>query len=356
MSKIIVGMSGGVDSAVAAYLLKIAGHDVTGVTLRTWLSSAGKESRCCEIEDARKVAWELDIPYYVVNCLAEFEKYVTEPFVDDYIKGRTPNPCTRCNRYVKWDKMIEAARVMGADYIATGHYANVVKTDEGRYTFKKAIHTKKDQTYMLYALKQAQVASTLMPLGGLTKDQVRDIAAKAGLPVASKADSQEICFVSRGMDYTDYIEETARSEIQGPGNFVDENGIVLGIHQGIIHYTVGQRKGLGLALGYPAYVKEIRADRNEVVIAKEEDIYSKVIICKDVNLMSVASIDRPIHCSVKIRYQHQGQGALVEMIDEDSVRISFDEEVKAPAPGQAAVFYDEEDRIIGGGIISSVEY
>ena len=181
MAKVIVGMSGGVDSAVTAYLLKLAGYEVVGVTLRTWVSADGKESRCCEIDDARRVAWKLDMPYYVVNCIADFKEKITEPFINDYLQGITPNPCVICNRNIKWDKMLEALHVMEAEYIATGHYASIVKKDNGRYTVKKALHAAKDQTYMLYRLSQEQLSKTIMPLGNLSKDEVRELAKKAGL-------------------------------------------------------------------------------------------------------------------------------------------------------------------------------
>ena len=351
MAKVIVGMSGGVDSAVAAYLLKQEGHEVIGVTLRTWQSKDGKESRCCEIDDARRVAWKLGIKYYPFNCIAEFEKNVTKPFVNDYICGRTPNPCTRCNRYVKWDKMLYVAKVMEADYIATGHYAEVVKLENGRFTFKQALHAKKDQTYMLYSLTQDQIRATLMPLGKLTKDEVRNIAQEAGLPVAKKPDSQEICFVSEGTNYTDYIAEYSDAPMPGAGNFVDEEGNVLGVHKGIIHYTVGQRKGLGIALGYPAYVKAIRADRNEVVIGSEDSLFSDEIICGDINLMSIPELTGKLHCNVKVRYHHPGQGAYIERMDDNHIKVHFDSPVRAAAPGQAAVFYDENSCVIGGGVI-----
>ena len=353
MARVIVGMSGGVDSAVAAYLLKLAGHEVIGVTLRTWLSADGKESRCCEIDDARRVAWKLGIRYYAWNCISDFKKHVTEPFIYEYVCGRTPNPCTLCNRYVKWDKMFYTAKVMQADYVATGHYASIVRLDNGRYTFQKAVHAKKDQTYMLYRLTQEQIAHTLMPLGKLTKDEVRDIARSAGLPVAEKPDSQEICFVSEG-SYADYIEDNARMELKGPGDFVDESGNVLGTHKGIIHYTVGQRKGLGLSLGYPAYVRKIDAVGNKVILAREADLYQKTIMCRDINLMGIASLaDREVlPCTVKIRYQHHGERAIIEKTGEDGILITFEKPVRAPAPGQSAVFYDVNDCIIGGGDIT----
>ena len=354
MTKVIVGMSGGVDSAVAAYLLKLAGYDVIGITLRTWLSEDGKEGRCCEIDDARRAAWKLGIRCYAWNCISDFEKNVTEPFIREYICGRTPNPCTLCNRYVKWDRLLYTAKVMQADFIATGHYARIVRLNNGRYTFRKAIHAGKDQTYMLYRLTQDQIASTLMPLGNLTKDEVRDIARKEGLPVAEKADSQEICFVNEGRSYIDYIEENAWDRLQGPGKFVDESGRILGMHRGIIHYTVGQRKGLGLSLGYPVYVKQINAKDNEVVISGEAALYQSTVFCRNINLMSIADLreEEALPCTVKIRYQHAGEKAVIEKIGEDCIRITFMNPVRAPAPGQAAVFYDENDCLIGGGVIA----
>ncbi len=355
MAKVIVGMSGGVDSAVTAYLLKLAGYEVVGVTIRTWMSSDGKESRCCEIDDARKVSWKLGIPYYVSNCISDFREYITKPFIDDYLHGVTPNPCVWCNKYIKWDKMLDSANVMAADYIATGHYASIIKKDNGRYTVQKADFAAKDQTYMLYRLTQDQLARTIMPLGKLSKDEVREIARQAGLPVAEKADSQEICFVTDG-NYVDYIEDYAETDIPGDGLFVDEDGNVLGHHKGIIHYTVGQRKGLGLALGFPAYVKKIDAVNNTVIIGNEKSLYSTELICKDLNFMSIPELKsgERISCNVKVRYHHVGQSAEVLMLDSDKVKISFIDPVRAASPGQSAVFYDEDNCVIGGGIIETV--
>ena len=355
MAKVIVGMSGGVDSAVAAFLLKSAGYDVVGVTLRTWQSQDGQESRCCEIDDARRTAWQLGIPYHTLNCISCFESSVVQPFISEYICGRTPNPCTICNRDVKWERMLYMAKVLKADYIATGHYASVVKLDNGRYTFKKAVHSQKDQTYMLYRLTQDQIAATLMPLGGFSKEVVREIARKAQLPVFEKPDSQEICFVSEGK-YADFIEENAHTQIPGQGLFIDTKGNILGTHKGIIHYTVGQRRGLGLPLGYPAYVKEIRPDNNEVVIGKEQDLYCRAVICEDINFMSIDALkeNEKLHCTVKIRYHHSEQEAIIENAGDNRIQVSFDRPVRAATPGQAAVFYDENECLIGGGVISEV--
>lgn len=357
MPKVIVGMSGGVDSAVAAYLLKKAGHDVIGVTLRVWEAADGTEGRCCEIDDARRTAWKLDIPYYPVNCLAGFKKYVTEPFISDYIRGLTPNPCIECNRHVKWERMLYFAQVFGADYIATGHYASVVRLANGRYTVKSALHAEKDQTYMLYKLTQEQLSKTLMPLGNLSKDEVRQIARDAGLSVSEKEESQEICFVTDG-DYAEYIEQNTAELLPGEGKFIDNDGTVLGTHKGIFRYTVGQRRGLGLPLGYPAYIKQIRSRTNEIVVAREEQLYSRTIICRDLNFLSIPELkdDEELICHAKIRYHHAGQRARIRMKDPGRVEIVFDEPVRAAAPGQSAVFYDKKGCVIGGGIISEVAF
>ena len=348
-------MSGGVDSAVAALLLKKQGYDVVGVTLRTWLSQDGEEGRCCEIDDARAGARAIGIPYHVFNCTDDFDKKVVQPFIDAYIQGKTPNPCVFCNPEIKWEKMLQYAAVLQADRIATGHYAALVRKENGRYTVRKAAHAEKDQTYMLYRLTQEQLSRTLMPLGPFSKQEVRALAEEAGLPVAVKPDSQEICFVTDG-SYADFIGEHAPGRVPGEGLFVDESGAVLGKHLGITHYTVGQRKGLGLALGAPAYVKEIRADKNEVVIGSEESLLSDTVSCSDVNWMSVPGLDsgEEIRCRVKIRYHHEASEAVL-CRSADGVRITFDRPVRAAAPGQSAVFYDEEDCVIGGGVITGSE-
>ena len=352
MSKVIVGMSGGVDSAAAAYLLKTAGYDVIGITLRTWIGADGTEGRCCEIDDARRVAWKLDIPYYAFNCIADFQEYVISPFIHAYISGQTPNPCIRCNRFVKWERMMYYAKVLEADYVATGHYASVIKLANGRYTVKKALHAEKDQSYMLYRLSQEQLAATLMPLGDMSKQEVRKIAEQAGLAVAAKRDSQEICFVPDG-DYAGYIEKNADIPLPGEGFFVDEEGKRLGKHKGIIHYTVGQRKGLGIALGHPAYVQKLCPETNEVVIGEEPSLYRTSLICGDLNFMGIPELQtgEPLQCRVKVRYHHPPQEAVVEALGRNQVIVSFADPVKAPTPGQSAVFYDENDCVLGGGII-----
>ncbi|MBO4216578.1 MAG: tRNA 2-thiouridine(34) synthase MnmA [Clostridia bacterium] len=355
MTKVLVGMSGGVDSAVTAYLLKREGFDVVGATLRTWEGTDGQESRCCEIDDARRSAEIIGIPYHVFNCTPEFERKVTKPFIDDYLRGLTPNPCVICNRLVKWEQMLYHASVLSADLVATGHYASVVKLENGRYTVKAALHSEKDQTYMLYRLTQEQLSKTLMPLWKYSKQEVREIAAQAGLSVAAKPDSQEICFITEG-GYADYIEKNAGKEIPGPGNFVDTDGRIIGTHNGIIHYTVGQRKGLGISLGYPAYIKKICADKNEIVVGKGDELGCRAILCRDVNFMSVPSVGagEALNCKIKVRYRHKGQSAVIESAGQDLVKATFDAPVASAAPRQSAVFYDGEERIIGGGIISDV--
>ncbi|MCR5482099.1 MAG: tRNA 2-thiouridine(34) synthase MnmA [Clostridia bacterium] len=345
-NKVIAGMSGGVDSAVCAYLLKKEGYDVEGVSLRTVESS-----RCCEIEDARKTAWKIGIRLHSPNYSDEFARKIITPFIDEYKNGRTPNPCVICNKCIKWDKLIYYADILGAEYVATGHYANVVKKANGRYTLRRAAHAEKDQTYMLYRLTQEQLKRTIMPLGNISKEEVRKIAKEANLPVADKKDSQEICFITEG-DYSGFITKNELNNM-GNGEFVHEDGTVAGTHNGIIHYTVGQRKGLGLALGYPVYVKEIRAKDNQIVISPEEGLYSSEIICDNLNFLSVQepSCGEKFEATVRIRYHHAGEPAEIIMLEKGRAKIRFSSPVRAPAPGQSAVFYDDEGCVIGGGII-----
>ena len=357
MKKVIVGMSGGVDSAVAAYLLKREGYDVVGVTLRTWVASDGGDGRCCEIDDARETARSLDIPFHLFNCGSEFDEKVIEPFVCAYLRGLTPNPCVVCNREIKWERLLYHANVLGADFVATGHYASVVRLDNGRYTVKRALHAEKDQTYMLYRLSQEQLARTLMPLGDYSKSEVRAIAERAGIKVAAKPDSQEICFVPDG-EYADFIAAREGVALPPEGDFVDGAGNVLGRHKGIIHYTVGQRRGLGVALGRPAYVKRIDAEKNEVVLGTEEELRCRAVECADVNFMSVPEpgAGNKLRCRAVVRYSHEAKPAEVESLGEGKYRVTFDGPVRSAAPGQSAVFYDDEDRLVGGGFITEVLY
>ncbi|MBQ9377448.1 MAG: tRNA 2-thiouridine(34) synthase MnmA [Schwartzia sp.] len=349
MSRVVVGVSGGVDSAAAAYLLKAAGHEVICVTIKTW---AGRDSRCCAIGDARAMALSMGLSYYVRDATEEFEKRVMRPFVDDYLHGRTPNPCVECNRYVKWGRLLAAADELGAEYVATGHYARTARLANGRHAIRLAAFSKKDQSYMLFRLTQEQLARTLLPLGDYEKDEVREIAARAGLSAAQTPDSQEICFVTEG-DYADYIERETEAVLPPPGRFVDGRGNVLGRHRGIVRYTVGQRKGLGLALGCPAYVTGIDAERNEIVIGDEASLYHGSILCRELSFMSVAGLvpGESLRALVRIRYRHRGETATLRKNEDATLTVIFDSPVRAPTPGQSAVFYDREGFIIGGGII-----
>ncbi len=342
---VVVGMSGGVDSSVAAYLLKEQGYNVIGVTMQIWQ----EESGCCgvsAIEDARRVAHNLNIPHYVMNFRNEFKEHVIDYFIDEYLHGRTPNPCIACNRYVKWESLLKRSRDIGADYIATGHYAQIEKLPNERYSLKRTVV--KDQTYALYNLTQEQLSHTLMPVGAYSKDEIRRIAETIDLRVANKPDSQDICFVPDG-DYAGFIEETLQTELP-TGNFVRLDGKVLGPHKGITHYTVGQRKGLGLSLGYPAFVIEIRPETNEVVIGTNEDSLSHYVRANKLNFMSLEDIEGETRVWAKIRYNHKGAWCTIRKTGEDEMLCVFEEPQRAITPGQAVVFY-EGDYVLGGGTI-----
>ena len=354
--KVVVGMSGGVDSSVAAYLLKEQGYDVIGVTMQIWQDEAEtiieENGGCCglsEVDDARRVAEMLDIPYYVMNFKQEFKCAVMDYFVEEYLHGRTPNPCIACNRYVKWESLLKRSIDIGADYIATGHYARILQLENGRYTLKTSATAAKDQTYALYNLTQHQLSHTLMPVGEYTKDEIRAIAEKMHIPVANKPDSQEICFIPDN-DYVGFIEREAGNRVLGPGNFVTATGEIIGQHKGITHYTIGQRKGLQLAMGHPVFVTEIRPKTNEVVIGEHEDVFTRELICNRTNFMAIEDITEPRKVMAKIRYSHKGAACLVERIDEEHLKCTFDEPVRAVTPGQAVVFY-ENDYVLGGGTI-----
>lgn len=354
--KVVVGMSGGVDSSVAAWLLKEQGYDVIGVTMRLWQDEEEERREqnggCCGISavlDAQRVARTLGIPHYVMNFKEEFKEHVIDYFVDEYLQARTPNPCIACNRYVKWEAMLKRSLEIGADYIATGHYARIDRMPNGRYAIRNSVTAKKDQTYALYNLTQKQLAHTLMPVGDYTKEEVRAFAEKLGLLVAKKPDSQEICFIP-DHDYAAYIERAAGESVPKEGNFVDKNGNVLGRHKGITHYTIGQRKGLNIAFGHPVFVTEIRRETNEVVLGEAEDVYTSSLMCDRINYMGMEKLTEPRRVLAKIRYAHQGSACVIYPEKDGMIRCEFEDRVRAVTPGQAVVFYEGE-YVLGGGTI-----
>lgn len=350
--KVVVGMSGGVDSSVAAYLLKKQGYEVIGVTMQMWeekKDSAGNRTENQGIQDARKVAQALGIPHYVLDFRDEFKRSVVDYFIEEYLQGRTPNPCNICNRRVKWEALLERSAEFGAEYVATGHYARIVQLPNGRYTVKNSVTAKKDQTYALCNLTQEQLSHTLMPVGEYEKEEIRRIAEEVGLPVASKKDSQDICFIPDG-DYAAFLQREAPERMPGEGNFVNTKGEVIGKHKGVTHYTIGQRKGLNLAMGHPVFVAGIHAATNEVVIGENEDIHTTVVYCDRINYMGMADLEKPRKAIVKIRYAHAGSPCLLEKIPDGRVKCTFDEPVRAATPGQSIVFY-EDGYVLGSGTI-----
>lgn len=353
--KVVVGMSGGVDSSVAAYLLKEQGYEVIGVTMQIWQDEEEtiqqENGGCCglsAVDDARRVADQLGIPYYVMNFKKEFKKNVMDYFTGEYLNGRTPNPCIACNRYVKWESLLKRSLEIGADYIATGHYARIRRLPNGRYTLLQSAASAKDQTYALYSLTQEQLSHTLMPVGEFSKDEIRQIAENIGLRVAHKPDSQEICFVP-DKDYARFIEEYTGRHIP-EGNFVNTAGQVIGRHKGITHYTIGQRKGLNLAMGHPVFVSRICPETNEVVIGENEDIFRHTLLADRLNYMAVPEFTDGMEVMAKIRYNHKGSPCRIELAGEGRIRCVFPEAQRAITPGQAVVFYDGE-RVLGGGTI-----
>jgi tRNA-specific 2-thiouridylase len=351
-------MSGGVDSSVAAYLLKEQGYHVIGVTMQIWQDEQSDSSNtsggCCGVTavwDARKVADYLEIPYYVMNFKREFRENVIDYFIKEYSVGRTPNPCIACNRFVKWEALLSRAIAIGADAIATGHYARIQTCPNGRLAVANSAAGKKDQTYALYSLTQEQLAKTIMPIGEYHKEQVRAIAQSIALPVANKPDSQEICFVEDD-DYASFVERELGAQTFPAGNFVDQNGKVLGRHKGIVHYTVGQRRRLGLAMGYPVFVSEIRAKTNEVVIGTVEQIQTTRVWFDHFCPMACEEKDFPKRVLAKIRYNHKGEYGTVVKEADGNWCCTFETPVMGAAPGQAIVFY-ADDCVLGGGTIVS---
>jgi tRNA-uridine 2-sulfurtransferase len=365
---IAVAMSGGVDSSAVAAMLRAEGRNVIGLTMQLWNQRrlAGHEGmpesvqgRCCSIDDvydARRVAETLGIPYYVVNHEERFERDVVRPFVEEYLAGRTPIPCSLCNNHLKFDQLLIVARQIGADKIATGHYAQVVLDEQlERWLLKRPADKSKDQTYFLFGLTQEQLSRTLFPLGGMTKPEVRELARHHNLVIAEKPDSQEICFVPGG-DYKRFLEAYLTEQRSAPtevaGEMVTTDGKVIGEHAGVHNFTVGQRKGLGVATGSPLYVIQIKNDTRQVVVGKDEELYSRTLRTRRVNLISATATDlqQPMRVAVKIRHKHQPAPAIIESVGPDDVHVTFDEPQRAITPGQAAVFYDG-DIVVGGGWI-----
>lgn len=343
MKKVMLGMSGGVDSTVAAYLVKKEGYEVVGVTLSLY-----PENGLAEAEEARRVAAAMGIAHETVDLSAPFHKEVIERFICAYQAGATPNPCIDCNRYIKFGEMLRYAEERAADLVGTGHYARIERDANGRYLLKRAVDITKDQTYVLYSLNQHQLAHTLLPLGGYRKSEIREIAEAEGFINARKHDSQDICFVPDG-DYASFIERYTGKTF-AEGDFVDKNGVVLGRHRGMIRYTVGQRKGLGIALGKPAFVCAKCAATNTVTLGENADLFSKDLTAHDVNLIACDSIPTPIRVTAKIRYGQNETPATVEQIGEGRIHVEFDTPQRAIAKGQSVVLYDG-DTVVGGGII-----
>jgi tRNA-specific 2-thiouridylase len=354
--KVVVGMSGGVDSSVAAYLLKEQGYDVIGVTMQVWPEDEEYEEReggCCSlsaVEDARRVALKLGLPFYVINFKDTFKDKVIDYFIDEYMQGRTPNPCVACNKYIKFDELLKKALALGADYVATGHYA-VIEEHDGRYLIKNSEDDKKDQTYALYNFTQYQLAHTLMPCGAYKKEKIREIAKEIGLEVHNKKDSEEICFIPDN-DHGAFIKRQKPDQVR-EGNFVDKKGNVLGRHKGIVYYTIGQRKGLGIALGVPMFVTDIIPWKNEVVLGSEEDIFKTELIAKDINLIPFDNLDKPMEVKAKIRYSAKPSPAVIYPMEGGKVKLVFKEKQRAITKGQSVVFYDG-NMLLGGGVIETI--
>ena len=343
--KVMAAVSGGVDSSVAASLLKEAGYDVTGVTMCLGIRQEGEDARCCgpdAIDDAKHVCNQLQIPHFVFDYSAEMEERIINKFVAEYSRGRTPNPCIDCNRYLKFGSLLAKAKIMGFDYLATGHYACIEKRQEAWHLLSPKDKVK-DQTYFLYPIKVGDLSSLLFPLGSLSKDEVRALAKKVGLHVAQKAESQDICFVTQG-DYRQFFQE--KKVVAAGGDIVDMTGNVLGKHKGIIYYTIGQRGGLGISAKAPLYVVEIDAVKNKVVVGGKKDLYSVGLIAGDVNLLAK---DLPTEMEAKIRYRKKPALCLVEKAG-DKLRVIFKEAQESVTPGQAVVFYKGEE-VLGGGVI-----
>lgn len=354
--KAVIAMSGGVDSSVAAYLVTKQGYECIGATMKLFSNEdigVSKKHTCCsaeDVEDAKSVAYSLNIPYYVFNFSDSFKEKVIDKFVYAYENGFTPNPCIDCNRYLKFEKLFLRAKEIDFDYVVTGHYARIeFDKDKNRYLLKKAVDKAKDQSYVLYCMTQEQLEHTLFPLGEMEKSEVRKIAEENGFVNADKHDSQDICFV-QDKKYYNFIEQYTQKSYS-EGNFVDLNGNVIGKHKGIIRYTIGQRRGLGISLSNnPTFVLSVDPEQNTVTLGREQDLYSKTLIAKNINLISEEKLIEPLRVKAKVRYSQQEQWATAIQTDDDTLKIEFDEPQRAVTKGQAAVLYDG-DIVVGGGII-----
>ena len=348
--KVTVAMSGGIDSAVAALLVKQQGYEVIGATMKLCdkILADGTDAAKADIDDAKKICDTLGVSHKVYDLSGEFGSIVIKDFIDTYMCGGTPNPCIVCNKNLKFGKLLDIEIASGADYIATGHYANIVENENGRFLLKKAADPKKDQTYMLWSLTQEQLSHTLFPLGNLTKPEIREIGAQNGFVNAHKSDSQDICFIPDG-DYAAYIEKALGNKYP-EGNYVDEDGNILGKHKGMIHYTIGQRKGLGISMNKHIFVTKKDAENNTVTLADEDRLFKSKVIIRNINLIPFDKIEGKIRVEAKIRYSQSQSPAYAEQTGDDEITLTFDTPQRAPAKGQSAVMYDG-DVVIGGGII-----
>ncbi|MCI7766754.1 MAG: tRNA 2-thiouridine(34) synthase MnmA [Oscillospiraceae bacterium] len=356
--KVLVGMSGGVDSSAAAALLSEQGYEVCGCTLRMYdnsvLGEDYREGGCCslaDVDDAKSVCRKLGIDHIVLNFTEEFGRKVMGPFADSYISGETPNPCIECNKHMKFDLMLRRAELLGFDYIATGHYANIA-FENGRYLLKRPADRRKDQTYVLYTLTQHQLAHTLFPLYGMDKPDIRAFAEERGLINSRKPDSQDICFVPDG-DYAAFIERYSGYRPVS-GDFVNPAGEKIGVHAGLINYTIGQRRGLGVTFGKPVFVTDKDPGKGTVTLSDEADLFKSVLYLREVNLISCDNISEPMRVTAKARYSAREQEAVIYPAEKGIMKIEFLSPVRAPAKGQACVFYDG-DIVVGGGIIDGAE-